>query len=80
MQRKLSQPHLVPVNDPTILLARDVDQMRLNTWLRREMWNFLLEVGLVSAPEPAPPPRRANTKLSVVANKPEENEPGQGQA
>ena len=88
MWRKLNQPHLVPVVEPAILLARDIDEVRLKAWFRREMWNFLLELGLVSAPKPAPPrqaktkppPHQSKTKLSVVVNNPGENEPGQARA
>jgi hypothetical protein len=60
---------------PVQLLADDLAHMRVQAWLRNEIWNILREVGLVTDPKPppAPQPRRAKPPLHVVRR----NSPGE---
>jgi hypothetical protein len=61
---------------PVELLAADLAHAKVRNWLRREIWDLLMQAGLVSAPEPPPTPargpRRPQPKLEIVsgANEP----------
>jgi hypothetical protein len=48
--------------DSISLLARDLDEARVRAFIRREMWQFLLDIGWTTDPEP--PLRRPGTVAS----------------
>jgi hypothetical protein len=60
LARKLNRVH------PVALLAADLAHVRVKEWLRKEIWNILMDAKLVSDPEPpamAMPSHRAQLRL-----------------
>src|SRR5262245_47281777 len=51
------------VGGPALLLAQDMATVRFRDFIRREIWNILLQAGLVGGDDPPPP------------NKPKSNKP-----
>jgi hypothetical protein len=62
---------------PVVLLAKDLAHIRVREWLRKEIWDLLVQAGLAAPHSPVPPvqPQRSRAKLTLVL--PSSTETGQ---
>ena len=56
LDRKVNRLH------PVALLAADLENVRVREWLRREMWAFMRELGLVQETQPPPMPKQSSKR------------------